>query len=154
MLRHSFLLILLSLTVSIVTVPNLTAAADVTLREGTPEEVGISPHVLAACDKTVARGQAIHRPRLREMGISIGILSTGPTNSLTDVEGVQVGHHTIVEGDSIRTGVTAVKPHAGNVFLRKVPALSDVTVEWAGAAGSFQPLADGGVYFASDDKAV
>ena len=62
------------------------------------------------------------RPRLRDLEISIGILPTGPTNTLTDVAGVRVGHQTIVEGDSIRTGVTAVMPHGGNVFLRKVPA--------------------------------
>lgn len=65
---------------------------------------------------------ASSRPRLRDLGVSIGVLETGKTNSLTDVPGVQVGHHTMIQGDGIRTGVTAIKPHPGNVFLEKVPA--------------------------------
>jgi D-aminopeptidase len=62
------------------------------------------------------------RPRVREAGIRIGILPPGPLNAITDVAGVTVGHRTIVEGDSIRTGVTAVLPHRGNLFQDKVPA--------------------------------
>lgn len=77
---------------------------------------------LVACGQSFAAESAVDRPRLRELGVTIGILPTGPTNSLTDVAGVQVGHRTIVEGDSIRTGVTAIVPHEGNVFLHKVPA--------------------------------
>ncbi|MEO2016766.1 MAG: P1 family peptidase [Fuerstiella sp.] len=78
------------------------------------------------------------RPRLRDMGISIGILPTGPTNSLTDVAGIQVGHRTIVEGDSVRTGVTVVKPHNGNVFLHKVPAAIHVANGFGKFVGSTQ----------------
>ena len=63
-----------------------------------------------------------NRPRLRDLGISIGVLPTGPKNSLTDVKGVAVGHHTLHTGESVRTGVTAIRPHADNVFLHKVPA--------------------------------
>ncbi|MFW5973576.1 MAG: P1 family peptidase, partial [Bacteroidota bacterium] len=62
------------------------------------------------------------RPRARDVGVIPGILSTGPNNTITDVAGVRVGHVTLVAGDSIRTGVTAVVPHAGNVFQDKVPA--------------------------------
>jgi D-aminopeptidase len=62
------------------------------------------------------------RPRVREAGIAVGILPPGPLNAITDVAGVTVGHRTIVEGSSIRTGVTAVLPHGGNLFQDKVPA--------------------------------
>ena len=65
---------------------------------------------------------AIQRPRAREAGIEIGILAPGPLNAITDVEGVAVGHLTLIEGSAIRTGVTAVLPHGGNVFQDKVPA--------------------------------
>jgi D-aminopeptidase len=62
------------------------------------------------------------RPRARDLGITPGILSPGPLNAITDVEGVLVGHTTLIEGDDIRTGVTAILPHAGNLFEDKVPA--------------------------------
>ena len=78
------------------------------------------------------------RPRLRELGISIGVLTPGKFNSITDVEGVQVGHETIVEGDSIRTGVTAIRPHAENVFLRKVPAAVHVANGFGKFVGTTQ----------------
>ncbi|MBT8462281.1 MAG: P1 family peptidase [Gemmatimonadetes bacterium] len=61
------------------------------------------------------------RPRARDLGIEIGVLEPGARNSITDVEGVRVGHSTVLQGDSIRTGVTAVLPHGGNVFAEKVP---------------------------------
>ncbi len=60
--------------------------------------------------------------RLRDHGVEIGVLKTGENNTITDVEGVTVGHETIIEGDHIRTGVTAIIPHQGNVFQQKVPA--------------------------------
>lgn len=60
--------------------------------------------------------------RVRDHGIEIGVLKTGKLNAITDVEGVTVGHETIVEGTHIRTGVTAIIPHQGNVFQQKVPA--------------------------------
>ena len=59
---------------------------------------------------------------LREWGFATGIFETGPNNAITDVPGVTVGHVTCIEGDSIRTGVTAIVPHQGNVFRNKVPA--------------------------------
>src|SRR5918994_3942822 len=62
------------------------------------------------------------RPRPRLAGITFGILPPGPLNAIADVAGVKVGHVTLVEGKSIRTGVTAVLPHGGNLYQDKVPA--------------------------------
>ncbi len=60
--------------------------------------------------------------RAREAGVTIGVLPSGPLNSITDVDGVEVGHVTIEEGKDIHTGVTAILPHGGNVFRSRVPA--------------------------------
>jgi len=60
------------------------------------------------------------RPRLRDLGATIGTLSTGPLNAITDVDGVRVGHATIIRGENVRTGVTAILPHGGNLFQEKV----------------------------------
>jgi D-aminopeptidase len=62
------------------------------------------------------------RRRARDLEITPGILPVGPLNSITDVQGVRIGHATIVDGDDIRTGATAVLPHSGNLFQDKVPA--------------------------------
>jgi D-aminopeptidase len=62
------------------------------------------------------------RERARDLGIKTGILPTGQWNAITDVEGVLVGHQTLIEGDDIRTGVTAILPHPGNLFRDRVPA--------------------------------
>ena len=69
---------------------------------------------------TLLPGQ--ERPRARELGVAPGILPTGPANAITDVAGVLVGQTTVREGDSVRTGVTAVVPHSGNLFRDRVPA--------------------------------
>lgn len=71
----------------------------------------VSPAVMAQRHKT-----------LREWGFPTGIFETGKYNAITDVPGVTVGHVTCIEGDSIRTGVTAIVPHQGNIFSNKVPA--------------------------------
>tara|TARA_Y100001933_G_scaffold264680_1_gene331769 strand:- start:46432 stop:47556 length:1125 start_codon:yes stop_codon:yes gene_type:complete len=60
--------------------------------------------------------------RLRDHGVEIGVLQPGTYNAITDVPGVQVGHSTIFSGENIRTGVTAILPHSGNIFQEKVPA--------------------------------
>ena len=60
--------------------------------------------------------------RIRDYGIEIGVLETGKNNAITDVDGVKVGHTTLIIGDSIRTGVTAILPHSNNIFQFKVPA--------------------------------
>ena len=80
-------------------------------------------HILiAACVLLgVAAATAQHKT-LREWGFPTGIFETGPYNAITDVPGVTVGHVTCIEGDSIRTGVTAIVPHQGNIFRNKVPA--------------------------------
>lgn len=62
------------------------------------------------------------RPRLRDLGVKIGVFDPGPLNAITDVAGVRVGHRTLIEGERTRTGVTAIVPHAGNVFQEKTPA--------------------------------
>ncbi|AEN74309.1 peptidase S58 DmpA [Rhodothermus marinus SG0.5JP17-172] len=69
-----------------------------------------------------AQGQPSERPRARELGIAPGIFRPGPLNAITDVPGVRVGHVTLILGDSVRTGATAILPHGGNVFQEKVPA--------------------------------
>lgn len=62
------------------------------------------------------------RPRARDVGVIVGILPTGPLNAITDVSDVRVGHATVIEGDSVRTGVTAILPHGGNLYRERVPA--------------------------------
>jgi D-aminopeptidase len=62
------------------------------------------------------------RPRIRDLGVRLGVLAPGRWNAITDVPGVKVGHRTLVEGESIRTGVTAIIPHPGDLFRRKTPA--------------------------------
>ena len=62
------------------------------------------------------------RRRARDLGIRPGIFPVGKQNAITDVNGVQVGHITLIEGDDLRTGVTAILPHGGNLFQEKVPA--------------------------------
>jgi D-aminopeptidase len=66
--------------------------------------------------------QAQNKQRTRDLGIQIGIFPSGHYNAITDVPGVLVGHSTLIKGDNIRTGVTAILPHAGNLFQEKVPA--------------------------------
>jgi len=66
--------------------------------------------------------QEKRRPRVREAGINVGVLPVGPLNAITDVSGVMVGHTTVMRGETIRTGVTAILPHQGNLFREKVPA--------------------------------
>lgn len=66
--------------------------------------------------------QPNQKPRLRDLGVQIGIFETGANNAITDVPGVLVGHRTLNESDNIRTGVTAILPHGGNLFREKVPA--------------------------------
>ncbi len=62
-----------------------------------------------------------NRPRARETGLKIGVLPTGNLNAITDVAGLSVGHTTIIRGENVRTGVTAILPHGGNLFQEKVP---------------------------------
>ncbi|HXJ32115.1 MAG TPA: P1 family peptidase [Gemmatimonadales bacterium] len=78
------------------------------------------------------------RPRARDLGITVGVLPAGPLDAITDVSGVRVGQVTIVRGDSVNTGVTAILPHGGNVFRDKVPAAVVVGNAFGKLAGSTQ----------------
>ncbi len=61
------------------------------------------------------------KKRTRHYGIEIGVMKTGSLNAITDVPGVKVGHQTLIKGENVRTGVTAILPHSGNIFQDKVP---------------------------------
>jgi D-aminopeptidase len=78
------------------------------------------------------------RPRARELGLKVGILPTGSLNAVTDVAGVRVGHQTIIQGDNVRTGVTAILPHDGNLFREKVPGAVRVGNGFGKLMGSTQ----------------
>jgi D-aminopeptidase len=82
----------------------------------------IAAGVLAQEPTSVARGRA----RARTLGVAPGIFRPGASNAITDVAGVRVGHATVIVGDSVRTGVTAILPHEGNAFLDRVPAAMHV----------------------------
>ncbi|WP_406701200.1 P1 family peptidase [Singulisphaera sp. Ch08] len=78
------------------------------------------------------------RPRARELGIAPGVFPPGPLNAITDVAGLKVGHTTIIEGDEIHTGVTAILPHGGNLFREKVAGGVFVGNAFGKLAGSTQ----------------
>jgi D-aminopeptidase len=78
------------------------------------------------------------RPRARDLGVAPGVYAPGPLNAITDVDGVRVGHTTLVEGDAVRTGVTAIVPHGGNVFQEKVAGAVFVGNAFGKLAGSTQ----------------
>jgi len=107
-----------------------------------------SIYLIIACGSLVT-GTSIHMPenqmssvparqRARELGIKVGILPTGQLNAITDVSGVLVGHTTLVRGDNVRTGVTAILPHNGNLFREKVPGAVFVGNGFGKLAGSTQ----------------
>jgi D-aminopeptidase len=93
--------------------------------------------VLCVCGAAASLAQT-SRPRAREIGLAPGVLAPGPLNAITDVAGVRVGHTTLNTGDHVRTGVTAVVPHAGNVFQEKVPGAVFVGNAFGKLAGSTQ----------------
>ena len=74
---------------------------------------------LCALSTAVAAEQ---RPRARDIGLVVGTFPTGPLNAITDVANVKVGHTTVIEGDDIRTGVTAIIPGPGNLYTHPMPA--------------------------------
>jgi D-aminopeptidase len=78
------------------------------------------------------------RPRAREIGLAPGVFAPGPLNAITDVAGVRVGHTTLVSGDDVRTGVTVILPHGGNLFQEKVPGAVFVGNAFGKLAGSTQ----------------
>ncbi|HKY46228.1 MAG TPA: P1 family peptidase [Pyrinomonadaceae bacterium] len=95
--------------------------------------------ICVICVTSMAQsGSTQNRPRARDLGITVGVLPTGPLNAITDVEGVLVGHTTLIRGDNIRTGVTAILPHNGNLFREKVPGAVFVGNGFGKLAGSTQ----------------
>jgi D-aminopeptidase len=98
----------------------------------------IAPVVLALIIWDLGGAAQATRPRAREMGIAPGVLEPGPLNAITDVSGVRVGHITLVQGDAIRTGVTAILPHGGNLFQDKVAGAVFVGNAFGKLAGSTQ----------------
>src|SRR5688572_23568149 len=78
------------------------------------------------------------RPRARDLGIAPGVIQPGPLNAITDVAGVMVGHVTLISGDRVRTGVTALLPHDGNLFQQKVPGAVFVGNAFGKLAGTTQ----------------
>jgi D-aminopeptidase len=95
-------------------------------------------YVLVIVSLMAPLAQTQNRPRAREAGVIVGVLPAGPLNAITDVEGVLVGHTTIIRGDNIRTGVTAILPHGGNLFREKVPGAVFVGNGFGKLAGSTQ----------------
>src|SRR5215475_8017013 len=93
----------------------------------------------AALAVFIGLGMADERkPRARDLGIAPGVFPPGPKDAITDVDGVRVGHTTLVEGDRVRTGVTAILPHAGNLFQDKVAGSVFVGNAFGKLAGSTQ----------------
>jgi D-aminopeptidase len=78
------------------------------------------------------------RPRARDLAVAPGTMEPGPANAITDVAGVLVGHHTLDSGENIRTGVTAILPHGGNLFAEKVPGAVFIGNAFGKLAGSTQ----------------
>ncbi|RUA01604.1 MAG: S58 family peptidase, partial [Candidatus Neomarinimicrobiota bacterium] len=90
---------------------------------------GLSTHAQETGDRSA---------RARDLGVVVGVLPHGPLNAITDVAGVAVGHTTIIRGSDVRTGVTAVLPHAGNLFQRKVIGAVHVGNAFGKLVGSTQ----------------
>jgi D-aminopeptidase len=89
----------------------------------------------------VVAGQTMEkneRPRTNDIGLKVGVLPTGALNAITDVAGVRVGHTTIIRGDDVRTGFTAILPHDGNLFREKVPGAVYIGNAFGKLAGSTQ----------------
>jgi D-aminopeptidase len=97
--------------------------------------IGVIVLILNFCGFSFGQSE---RPRVRDIGLRIGILPTGELNSITDVAGVRVGHTTIIRGDDVRTGVTAILPHSGNLFREKVPGAVFVGNGFGKLVGSTQ----------------
>ncbi|MGB6716881.1 MAG: P1 family peptidase, partial [Candidatus Acidiferrales bacterium] len=92
----------------------------------------------AAMAQTQHNGTANARPRARDLGIRIGVDEPGALDAITDVGGVLVGQTTIIQGDDVRTGVTAILPHAGNMFQEKVAGAVYVFNAFGKLVGSTQ----------------
>src|SRR6266542_4808021 len=96
----------------------------------------MGPDSLKSSAKRLQSGPA--RQRAGEVGVAVGILPPGQLNAITDVAGVSVGHATLIQGDNVRTGVTAILPHNGNLFREKVPGAVFIGNAFGKLAGSTQ----------------
>jgi D-aminopeptidase len=94
--------------------------------------------LLLTCFVSAQSTNSNTRPRTSDLGLKVGILPTGRLDAITDVAGVEVGHTTIISGDNIRTGVTAVLPHSGNLYREKVPGAVFVGNGFGKLTGSTQ----------------
>jgi D-aminopeptidase len=95
--------------------------------------------LLVACATIAqAQGTANSRQRARDLGIVTGVFAPGANNAITDVAGVRVGHATVDAGENVRTGITAIIPHAGNAYLSRVPAALHVGNAFGKLVGSTQ----------------
>jgi D-aminopeptidase len=94
--------------------------------------------LLGTAQPAVAGGDDGERPRARDLGIVIGYLPTGEHNAITDVPDVRVGQVSLIGGETVRTGVTAIVPHGGNLFWDKVPAALEVGNGFGKLAGATQ----------------
>jgi D-aminopeptidase len=100
--------------------------------------VALATFLLLTCDASGQNTRSNRRPRASDLGLKIGILAAGPLNAITDVAGVEVGHTTVISGDNIRTGVTAILPHSGNLYRDKVPGAIFVGNGFGKLTGSTQ----------------
>src|SRR5438105_3836180 len=100
--------------------------------------VAVAASLLLASSVSAQRANSNRRPRASDLGLKVGILPAGPLNAITDVAGVGVGHTTIISGDDVRTGVTAVLPHSGNLYRDKVPGAIFVGNGFGKLTGSTQ----------------
>src|SRR5438309_2685909 len=96
--------------------------------------VAVSVLTVALAQNTTSNA----RPRASTLGLKVGILPTGPLDAITDVAGVEVGNTTVIRGADVRTGVTAILPHPGNLFREKVPGAIFVGNAFGKLAGSTQ----------------
>lgn len=93
---------------------------------------------LTMTDSTFNQAANSPRPRARDLGLAPGVFPPGALNAITDVQGVKVGHVTLIEGEQIRTGVTAILPHGGNIFQDKIAGAVYVGNAFGKLAGSTQ----------------
>ena len=106
--------------------------------EEMPTTIRIALAFLLSLNVMAQNAKEAPRPRAREIGLRVGVLPAGRLDAITDVEGVRVGHVTLIKGADVRTGVTAVLPHGGNLFREKVPAAVFVGNGFGKLSGSTQ----------------
>ncbi len=103
------------------------------------KQISTAISILLLAASSLAQNSAPNaRPRSRDLGLKIGVLPAGPFDAITDVAGVAVGHTTLIRGDDVHTGVTAVLPHPGNLYREKVPGAVFVGNGFGKLAGSTQ----------------